>query len=342
MATGFDANVATRIERALAERLECAVTVRAVQKLAGGACQENLVVDLDVPAGPLSGPRRWVLRSDAASSLAGSIARRDEFPLIQRVREEGVATPDVFVPAEGLLHDRASSYFMEYVPGIAIAREVLQNPGLAGARERLPEQLAEQLVRIHAVEPSEGLLGGIPDQAPAARALGRALAQVVTLPEPHPALTLAIAWLGERPPPAAPVRLVHGDYRLGNFLVNEAGLAAVLDWEFAHFGDPAEDVAWLSLREWRFGAKKVVAGLCDRDTFLRLYEQHGGRAIDKVALRWWEIFFNVWWAIGCVGQYQRYRDGSVRDFELLAIGRRAAEMEWEALRLIERTDAISA
>ena len=56
-------------------------------------------------------------------------------------------------------------------------------------------------------------------------------------------------------------RLVHGDFRLGNLIVDEHGLAAVIDWELCHAGDPAEDLAWLCIRSWRFGNDDLpVAG----------------------------------------------------------------------------------
>jgi aminoglycoside phosphotransferase (APT) family kinase protein len=46
---------------------------------------------------------------------------------------------------------------------------------------------------------------------------------------------------------------VHGDFRSGNLLVGPDGLRAVLDWELAHAGDPAEDIGWLCAPAWRFG-----------------------------------------------------------------------------------------
>ena len=55
--------------------------------------------------------------------------------------------------------------------------------------------------------------------------------------------------------------LVHGDFRLGNVIVDEKGLAAVLDWELVHLGDPMEDLGYLCIRAWRFGGPEPVAGV---------------------------------------------------------------------------------
>src|SRR3989304_4623254 len=70
--------------------------------------------------------------------------------------------------------------------------------------------------------------------------------------EPHPALELALRWLGGRVPPSERVVVVHGDYRLGNFIVDPArGLGAGLGWELSHLGDPGEDLGWVCMRFWR-------------------------------------------------------------------------------------------
>ena len=47
---------------------------------------------------------------------------------------------------------------------------------------------------------------------------------------------------------------MHGDFRMGNLIVDDSGLAAVLDWELVHIGEVYEDLAWFCIRAWRFGA----------------------------------------------------------------------------------------
>jgi len=67
-----------------------------------------------------------------------------------------------------------------------------------------------------------------------------------------------------------------------------------------------------------------------------VYEQASGRTVDRGALHWWSVLSNLSWAGGCIYQGERYLSGEESDFELVAIARRSAEMEHEALRLIER------
>ena len=62
-----------------------------------------------------------------------------------------------------------------------------------------------------------------------------------------PLLREAIAWLRANRASSGRVALVHGDYRIGNFILGaDRRIAAVLDWELAHVGDPVEDIAWAS------------------------------------------------------------------------------------------------
>ena len=63
----------------------------------------------------------------------------------------------------------------------------------------------------------------------------------------------------------------------------EDGLRAVLDWELVHLGDPLEDLAWLCVKAWRFGARPEAAGLGGVDELLAAYEAAGGGPVDRGA-----------------------------------------------------------
>ncbi len=324
---------AVRAHVAAAAGLPCVVD--SVRRVPGGACQDNFAVDLRLDGRP----HRCVLRSDARTALSGSLPRSTEFVIIAAAREQGVPTPAARWSSVGLLRADASAYFVDWVDGVAIGARVVRGAALASARERLPEQLASALAAIHRVTPASGLV--IPGVDPTGPLVERRLDEqrraLRALREPHPALELALRWLGDHAPADRPPVLVHGDYRVGNFLVDESGLRAVLDWEFAHWGSPLEDVGWLCVRDWRFGRPGLpVGGICARQRFYDAYGRAAGVEVDPAEVHWWEVCGNLRWAIGAVEQGARFLSGAESDIELLAIGRRVAEMEFEALRLIER------
>jgi aminoglycoside phosphotransferase (APT) family kinase protein len=319
-----------------------AVAVTQLQPLAGGACQDNWRVDLTLDGEP----RRFVLRSDSKTSLPGSLGRRAEADVVRAAVAAGVRTPDARWLQEGLVRDGAWGYFLDWVTGEAIGRRVVKSPELAAAREKLPGELAVELARIHSITPANHSKlfahgGRDVDEGdgtidPAANLISQMRGMLDRHGAPRPALELALRWLADHKPQRSEVALVHGDFRVGNFLVAPDGLTAVLDWEFARWGTPAEDLAWICVRDWRFGRlDRPVGGIARREPFFAAYEQASGRTVDRKEVHFWEVVGNVRWAIGSLNQGRRYADGD-QDIELIAVARRAAEMEWEALRLIEK------
>ncbi|MCG3172916.1 MAG: hypothetical protein GMKNLPBB_01088 [Myxococcota bacterium] len=320
-----------------------AVTIHALGKLPGGACQDNWKLDAEFSAGELQGRRRLVLRADARQSLPGSISRADEFQVIRAARAAGVATPAARFPAQDLTRPGATSYFLDWVEGEAIGRRVVRNPELENARARLPVQLAENLARLHSITPASAPEVGFASRGgerappdPVADIMEFLRRMLDEMKEVHPGLELAARWLEDHPPENREVTLVHGDFRTGNFMVTPDGLSAILDWEFSRFGNPCEDLAWICVRDWRFNRLNLpVGGFSRREPFLEAYARASGRHPSTHDLLWWEVLGNVRWAAGSVYQGERFLSGEENDIEYIAIARRAVEMEWEALRLIE-------
>jgi aminoglycoside phosphotransferase (APT) family kinase protein len=177
-----------------------------------------------------------------------------------------------------------------------------------------------------------------PIESAASVDLARLYRELDSVGEPHPALELALRWLVRNEPDReAETTLVHGDFRIGNLLVEPGtGLSAVIDWEFAHIGDPAEDLAWFCVRAWRFGNDALEAGgIAERERWLTAYERAAGTTVDRERVAYLEILGNVKWAIGALMQARRHLSGAERSIELASLGRISAEMEFEALRLIE-------
>jgi aminoglycoside phosphotransferase (APT) family kinase protein len=326
-----------RVEAFVKETFGASAQLESFAPLAGGACQENfkLVVSND-------GARTtWALRSDAEHSIAGSIDRAREFRVIESASLAGVQTPKARALTRSLIREGAHAYLLAWAEGDAIGRKIVKAPELERARASLGATLGAELAKIHAIAKTPELqapeaLGALPaDPVRASLALQRA--RIDALKVRRLGTELVYRWLCDHAPTVKDAVLVHGDFRTGNFLVTADGLSAILDWEFARWGSRYEDLAWISLRDWRFGVLgKPVGGFSDRAPFYEAYERASGHAVDLAHVHYYEVLGNLAWAVGSIAQAERYLVGGERDIELLAIGRRAPEMEWEALRLIER------
>lgn len=294
----------------------------------GGASRETWLVRRQ-------GDPLCVLRRDPEGSVS-LVRMRDEFTLLERSRAAGVPVPEPIAFEDSGGAFGSPGILMEFVEGTSIAPRILRKPEYEAARGRLPGQLADALARIHSVGPGavEGVLPP-PADDPAVAQIEEWERQIDEIGEPLPAVELGLRWLRANAPNPADPCLVHGDYRLGNFIVDADGLASVIDWELAHVGDPAEDIGWLCIRSWRFGNDdRAVAGLGDLDDFLAAYEAAGGSAPDPGRVRYWEAFGNVKWAVICARQAADHRRGIRRSHELASLGRRICEPEWDLLGLI--------
>src|SRR5215471_15744177 len=134
------------VQTYLTERLNAPVTVTRFTSLIGGACQENYAIDLVMGDNPI--PGQYVLRTDKGRALALSLGREAEYHVIESACRGGVKTPEPFLlePSPDVIGH--PFYLMERIPGTAIARKVLTDPGLSAARAKLPAELAQQLARI--------------------------------------------------------------------------------------------------------------------------------------------------------------------------------------------------
>ena len=283
--------------------------------LAGGASKEAWAVDL------ADGTELLVRRASVGVIHRDTLTLEQEFQVLEAAVAAGVAAPR---PVQYLGDvDGHEAFAMERVHGETIGRRIVRDPPAA-----LPLQLAEQLARIHSIEPLDFL--------PRGDAIQRFYDELDTVDEPHPAIEYGLAWVRERLAPPDATTFCHGDFRVGNFAVDADGLVSVLDWEFAHVGDPVGDVAWPIVRAWRFGAdERRLGGLGEVEPYLERYNELSGREVTLEELDVWEVFGNVKWAIGCLTQCRRHLNGQDRSVEYAVLGRMAAEMEYELLDLIE-------
>jgi aminoglycoside phosphotransferase (APT) family kinase protein len=334
-----------RLERFLAEKACGPVQVTAARRLTGGASRESWAIDIDVASGPHSGKHALVLRRDMGGVIhQEALTREQEYQVLVAAYRAGVKVPRPRWVCSDPNVVEVPFFLMDRVEGESVGRRIVRDPNLAEARKLLPRQMGEQLALIHRIDwKREGLdflLDNEPGCSAAQTAVNRATRQLERFGEPHPALQLALRWLRAHVPADGKKVLVHADFRIGNLMVGPDGLRAVFDWEFSHLGDPIEDLVWPCVRSWRFGHDDLqMGGVGQPEEFWQAYEQAGGDPVNRQAMKFWEILGNFRWAVGCISQANRHLSGQAPSIELASLGRRAAEMELEALDLKDRVEA---
>ncbi len=315
------ADVREAFQQALSELLGREVDISEPVLLPGGASKEAWAVDAD-------GEPLLVRRAAVGVIHRHTLSLADEYAVLRVAYEADVKAPRPY----GYVADLAGreAFVMERLRGETIGRRIVQRPELADARAALPVQLAEELAKIHAIP-----LERVPFLAEAR--LERMVEELDEVGEPHPAIELGLWWLREHRPPPRPPVLAHGDYRIGNVVVDAQGLVGVLDWEFAHLDDPVRDLAFGLVRAWRFGVdEKRLGGIGDVEPYLERYNELTGADVRPEELDYWELAGNVAWAIGCLTQAQRHLSGQDRSVELAILGRLGAEVEYEICHLLEK------
>jgi len=302
------------------------------RRLPGGASKETWSFDAVAPDGTRT---ELILRRDPPARPSEPASVHREAAAISLAHGAGLPVPEMLFSSDGAGLGTAGMV-MRRVPGETIARKILRDEQYERARDVLVRQLAQFAAGLHAIEPPD-----FPQPDPLA-ALREQLDAFGVTGQHSEAFGLALDWLTANPPPNREPVLLHGDFRLGNLIVGPEGLRAVLDWELTHLGNPAEDLGWLCVKAWRFGAAAPVAGVGSREELLAAYREAGGADIGLDELRWWETLGTLRWGIICMSQAWAHLSGAYRSVELAAIGRRVAEQEWDLLLLLQPEEAAAA
>lgn len=325
------------LQQFLSEQAGTPTTITDARPLAGGASRDSW--HLTVRTGDHQ--HEYVLRRDLPTQMfEEALSREQEFRLMDAAYRSGVRVAQVRYLCTDPAVLGGAFFLMDYVPGISIGRKVITAPELAHARSQLPQQMAEELAKIHRIDSAAHKLDFLARPAEGKSAAETSLEQTYhildTLGVHNPVWEWTLRWAQNHIPEPNPQTFVHGDFRVGNLLVDPQGLTAVIDWEFAHIGDPDEELGYLCMRDWRFGnGTRRAAGLTDRETFLQAYEQASGRTVSRQSVDWWELLGNIRWGVICMSQANRHLSGEETSVELASLGRRSAEMQLESLRLIE-------
>lgn len=325
--SGRDPAMSESLRRVLARLDPQVQDVTNLTRLSAGATNETWSLDAVRDAGvePL------ILRRSAVGRGPGVLTLQAEARVLSAMHACKVPVPEVrhvLAPDDGL----GEGFLMQRIAGATLPGKILRDPALAAVRPQLAGQLGSIAAAIHAVDASRFPELPLLD---AQRQVKHLRSQYEAQETARPVFDLAFRWLREHLPPAVTPVLVHGDYRHGNLIIGAQGVHAVLDWELAHIGDAAEDLAWMCIPPWRFGElDKPVGGFGLREDLLAAYERASGRTIEKERLAWWDVLGSLRWGIMCADMPKWLRSGKDKSVERALIARRASESELDLLRIL--------
>jgi aminoglycoside phosphotransferase (APT) family kinase protein len=324
-----------RLSEVLCREIAGCRALKSAERLSGGASQETYRIVIDTDEG-----ERCVCMRRAPGGVSMPAGERInpglavEAELMRCARAAGVPEPEVYYVLEagdGL----GEGFVMEWLDGETLGARIARSPDLAKVRENLAFECGQVLARIHAIDiEATGLDKRLHTSTPE-QFVRQTWERYQLLHTPQPMIDFTGRWLLENLPKAPRVTLVHNDFRNGNFMVDEHGINAVLDWEIAHIGDPMRDLGWICTSSWRFGvADKPVGGFGEYEDLFRGYESVTGEPVDRDHVKFWEVFGSFWWAVGCLGMAEHYRTGPDQTVERPAIGRRSSECQVDCVNLL--------
>jgi aminoglycoside phosphotransferase (APT) family kinase protein len=299
-----------------------ATRVENLRVLTGGASRATWAFDAD--------GRSLILRIGPPDEIHAGMEL--EAAALTRAAAEGAPVPEVLVADDSTAALGNPFLVCEFIAGETIVRRI-QRALDDASRVDLVTQCAEALAAVHRADPAGiGLTSSDP--------IDDWHARLDEMGDTTATFEWAFRWLAGNRPGESPKVLVHGDFRMGNLIIDTAArparLAAVLDWELTHTGEVYEDLSWFCIRAWRFGAPRALdaGGLGSVEDFLRAYESASGTELDRSAMRWWLVLSTLRWGVICRYQAERHLSGQTRSVELAAIGRRVCETEFDLLTLL--------
>ncbi|RVT94214.1 phosphotransferase family protein [Sphingomonas crocodyli] len=322
--TPFDARVA-----ALVDRIVPGARVTALRRLSGGAMQESWSIAVDRDGGQ---QERLILRRGKTGAPRHILDAG--FPIeaaaIRAAYAAGAPVPEVRHELE-IIDGLGEGFVSDHVDGNTFARAIQRDDRFSAARAGFARQCGDILARIHGAPTA-----GLPPmrKAQAGEMIDFLSRSIATDPVPRPVFAYALRWLrANRSEPLETPALVHGDFRLGNLMVDDDGIRAVLDWEQTHLGDPAEDFGWLCLPPWRFGqVDRPVGGIGALDDLINAYRAAGG-VMDRARVHWWSVAGSLRWGVHCREMLDRFH-GDDPSVERGMIARRLSENEIDLLTTI--------
>ena len=298
-----------------------------LEPLTGGASKE--IWKFEVSKDKQS--TKMILRRGSGIEGPLAIKTADEARIQKEVIKVGAPVPTILAVSKNE-EELGDSYIMNFVEGESIARKILRDKEYKKALPVLAYQCGEAIARIHNVDIDN--FSFLPKK-PAEDQLEDLYSTYQSFEQPSPVFEYAYLWLKEQDFSNFQESLVHGDFRLGNIIVNGEGLQSIIDWELAHIGNPLQDLGWVCGNSWRFGENnKVVGGFGELEDLLKGYNSISKFQVNNEMVKCWQVFGTFRWGVICLIQAYAHLNGTINSIEKAAIGRRVSETEIDIVDLL--------
>ena len=298
-----------------------------LEPLTGGASKE--IWKFEVSSAKKS--TKMILRRGSGIEGPLAIKTADEARIQKEVIKAGAPVP-IILAVSKKEEELGDAYIMHFVEGESIARKILRDNEYKKALPILAYQCGEAIAKIHNVDIDN--FSFLPKK-PAEDQLEALYSTYQSFEQPSPVFEYAYLWLKEQDFGNFQESLVHGDFRLGNIIVNSDGLQSIIDWELAHIGNPLQDLGWVCGNSWRFGKNdKVVGGFGELEDLLEGYNSISKLKVDKEMVKCWQVFGTFRWGVICLIQAYAHLNGTINSIEKAAIGRRVSETEIDIVDLL--------
>ncbi len=246
-----------------------------------------------------------------------------EYKIIHALRDSDVPVPATYGLCKEKGINDSDFYVMDFVQGLVLNNSIDGEQVSESDRRKIGLHVIDILCKLHAVDMDAVGLGDLGrKEAYLARQLKRWTRQwEASKTHEIPEMEECCHILTESMPEQIGATIVHGDFRLGNMIVKNDSVQAILDWELCTLGDPLADVGYI-LNNWispgepeEMGegdqAPTAVGGYPSRDEFSEIYTRNTGRDLSEI--NYYRAFSH--WRLAAIGQgvYKRYLVGAMGD-----------------------------
>ncbi|MGA8652708.1 MAG: phosphotransferase family protein [Xanthobacteraceae bacterium] len=286
--------------------------------------------------------RDLILRVGPPSGIFAPYRATPEFLTLRDLAGSGVPVPRAYWCCDDSEVLGAPFFICEFVKGDApVPWTADGGPAFdEAARTNLGDQFITALAALHKFEwrgtPVAGIGGATaPEQTASSQIAFWEERMRQWSARRYPMLEWALIWFRAHAPKARRISVVHGDYRIGNFLELDGRISAILDWELVHLGDPMEDLGWICLQAWR-GRSPYMCHLLTRDELKDKYRALTGVPVDPAALHYWEVFGTFKLAVMHLGASHCFETRDFNDLRMAGMGAQLPRMLLQLESVMER------